>query len=300
MKRIQLTEELSFSQMIHGLWRLMDWNLTKEELLFLIEQIMDFDITTFDHADIYGSYQCEERFGEAISLKPSLRAKMEIVTKCDIKLVSNRRPEHRLKHYDTSKQHIIQSVERSLKNFRTDYIDVLLLHRPDPLMDPAEVAEVFSQLKREGKVRAFGVSNFLPSQVDMLSAYLQEPLVTNQIELSVIELKHFHDGTIDKCLEKRMPPMAWSPLTGGRIFKEECEQAKRLNKTLAKIAEELNTRSIDSILYAWLLHHPVRVMPIIGSGKLERIQKAVEATEISLTREQWFEIWISSLGHDVS
>ncbi|HZG70754.1 MAG TPA: aldo/keto reductase, partial [Chondromyces sp.] len=151
MQRIQLTEDLSFSRLIHGLWRLADWDYTKEETLDLIDYCIEKGITTFDHADIYGGYTCEELFGEALALKPSIRDHIQIVTKTGIKLVSQNRPSHTIKHYDTSKEHIIQSVHNSLKNLRTDYIDVLLIHRPDPFMNPAEVAEAFSQLKQEGK-----------------------------------------------------------------------------------------------------------------------------------------------------
>lgn len=200
MERVKLAEDLSFSRIIHGLWRLAVWRLTNRELLALIEQCLEMGINTFDHADIYGDYSCEQLFGEALSLKPDLRQRMRIVTKCGIKPVSNKRPKHRIKHYDTSKEHIINSVEHSLQNFGTDYLDVLLIHRPDPLMDPTEVAEAFHQLRTQGKVLYFGVSNFTPGQLDLLSSYLDFPLVTNQIEVSPMNLENFFNGTVDKCL----------------------------------------------------------------------------------------------------
>ncbi|MBA2875929.1 aldo/keto reductase [Thermaerobacillus caldiproteolyticus] len=299
MERIRLAEDLTFSRVIHGLWRLAEWNYSKEEILQLIEFCIEQGITTFDHADIYGGYTCEALFGEALALKPELRDQIEIVTKCGIKLVAKNRPEHRLKHYDTSRQHIIESVHQSLKNFQTEYIDVLLIHRPDPFMNPEEVAEAFTQLKREGKVRYFGVSNFKRSQFNMLQSYLDFPLVTNQIEVSAYNLENIEDGTLDLCQEKRIPPMAWSPLAGGKIFTADDEKAIRLRNTLEKVKEELNATNIDEVLYAWLLVHPARIMPIVGSGKKERILSAIRALELSMDRQQWFDILHSSMGHEV-
>lgn len=227
MERVKLASDLSFSRIIHGYWRLADWKKSKEETLSIIEYCLELGITTFDHADIYGSYTCEALFGEALALKPSLREKMEIVTKCGIVLPSPNRPEHLSHHYNTSKEHIIRSVDQSLKNFQTDYIDVLLIHRPDPFMDPEQTAEAFAELKKAGKVRYFGVSNFKDHQFEMLESYLEEKLITNQLELSAYHLENFEDGTLNFCLKKRIPPMAWSPLGGGAIFssqeKRQCE-----------------------------------------------------------------------------
>lgn len=300
MEKVQLKEDLSFSRMIHGLWRLNEWNLKASELLSLIEQCVQLGITTFDHADIYGNYGNEALFGKALALKPSIREQMELVTKCGIKLVSNQRPEHEIKYYDTSKDHIIKSVENSLRNLQTDYVDVLLIHRPDPDMDPTEVAEAFTVLKEQGKVNHFGVSNFTPSQFDMLSSYLPFPLVTNQIELSVSHLNAFQDGTIEHCLQKRVKPMAWSPLAGGSIFTSTDNKSIRIKKALEGVAEELNIEAIDQVMYAWLLHHPSKILPIIGSGKMERITAAVESLNIKMTRQQWYKIWIASTGEDVA
>lgn len=299
MERIALNENLSFSRIVHGLWRLSEWDQSKEETLSLIQYNLENGITTFDHADIYGSYTCEEMFGDALSLKPSLREEMEIVTKCGIVLPSKNRPHHKTHHYNTSKQHILYSVEQSLKNLRTDYIDVLLIHRPDPFMDGEEVAEAFTQLREQGKVRHFGVSNFKEHQWNMLQSYLPFPLVTNQIELSAYQLENFEDGTLNLCQEKRVAPMAWSPLAGGNIFTGQDEKAVRLRETLKKIQVETEAEGIDSLLYAWLLNHPAGIMPIVGSGKKERIQKAIDSLELKLNHDQWFEILQSSMGHDV-
>ncbi|GGD01901.1 aldo/keto reductase [Pontibacillus salipaludis] len=299
MNRIQLAEELSVSQIVHGHWRLSDWNYSNEEVVELIEQCLELGITTFDHADIYGSYTCEPLFGQALALKPELRERMELVTKCGIVLESENRPEHQSHHYDTSKAHILKSVENSLQAFGTDYIDLLLIHRPDPLMDPREVAEAFRELKDAGKVRHFGVSNFKKHQLDMLESYLDVELVTNQIELSPYNLENIHDGTLDTCMEKRLAPMAWSPLGGGDVFTSDSERAIRLRTTLDKVAGEIGADGIDQVMYTWLLAHPAKVIPIVGSGKIERIKSAVAALDLTLSKDQWFEIYTSSQGYDI-
>lgn len=299
MERVRLAEDLSFSRIIHGFWRLADWDYSSVQVLDLIEYCIEQGITTFDHADIYGGFVCEELFGKALALKPELREKMEIVTKCGIVFPSPNRPEHKSHHYNTSKEHIIQSVENSLKNFQTDYIDTLLIHRPDPFMDPEQVASAFHELKATGKVRHFGVSNFKRHQLTMLESYLDVELVTNQIEISAYELENIEDGTLNLCLEKRVAPMAWSPLARGKVFTSEDEKAVRLRNVLEKVASEINANGIDEILYAWLLNHPAKIMPIVGSSKKERVQKAVNAMKIELSLDQWFEILHASMGHEV-
>lgn len=299
MKRIQMADDLHFSQIIHGHWRLAEWDLSAEGLLHLIEQCLEAGITTFDHADIYGNYMCEEIFGQALALKPSLRKEIQIVTKCGIKLVSENRPHHKQKSYDTSKEHIISSAENSLQKLTTDYIDVLLIHRPDPFMDPSETAEAFHHLNKQGKVRHFGVSNFTPRQMEMLQHEYNGPLVTNQIELSVLHEEPFFDGTINYLQKEKIKPMAWSPLAGGRLFKGESEKSLRTRNALEKVAQETGASSIDEVAYAWLLAHPAGVMPIVGSGQMNRIQSAINATKITLSREQWFYILQESMGKEV-
>lgn len=299
MQQVKLTDDLSFSRIIHGLWRLADWQQTKQETLALIEFCLENGITTFDHADIYGNYTCEGLFGDALSLKPKLREQIQLVTKCGIVLPSNNRPAHKSHHYNTSKQHILQSVDHSLQSLQTDYIDVLLIHRPDPFMDPEQVAEAFRKLKQSGKVRNFGVSNFKRHQFEMLQSYLDEPLVTNQIEISVYNLENIKDGTFDLCQQKRIAPMIWSPLAGGEIFRSTTDRAVRLRKTLSKIQAEIGAADLDEVCYAWLLNHPANMMPIVGSGKKNRIESAVRGMNHQLTLDQWFEILHSSLGHEV-
>lgn len=299
MKRVHLTNDLTFSRIIHGLWRLADWNMSPQELLTFIETCLEMGITTFDHADIYGGYTCESLFGDALALNPSLREKIELVTKCGIKLVHPNRPDHKIKSYDTSKEHIVASVDRSLQNLRTDRIDLLLIHRPDPLLNPEEVAEAFELVHSQGKVRHFGVSNFSPIQFDLLQSYLSLPLVTNQIELSVTNYTNFQNGTVDHCMTRRIKPMAWSPLGGGDIFQSMEDKHVRLRATLADIANEVGATSIDQLMYAWLLTHPAQILPVVGSGKLERVKVAVDSCQSQLSRQQWFEIRKAALGKDV-
>lgn len=299
MKTVKLREDLEFSRIVQGYWRLMDWNISDYELVKLIEEAYDLGITTVDHADIYGNFCCEEKFGNALKIKKGLREKLQLVTKCGIKFPSENRPENKSHCYDTSKEHIIKSAERSLKNFNTDYLDVLLIHRVDALLNPEEVAEAFTKLKREGKVRYFGVSNFLPAQFNMLNSYLEDSLVTNQVEISPLCLDSFENGTLDLMLEKRIKPMAWSPLAGGRLFKANDEKSLRVQKVLNKIKDEVSAKGIDEVVYAWLLMHPSNIMPIVGSGKIDRIKAAIRATEINLSRDQWFEIYVASRGIDI-
>jgi len=288
-----------FSRMVHGLWRLKDWNKSPAEIQKVIHSCLQLGITTFDHADIYGDYDCESLFGAALAESSVRREDIELVTKCGIKLVSKNRPETSIKHYDTSASHIVDSVENSLKNLRTDYIDLLLIHRPDPLMNAEEVGKAFSRLRKSGKVLHFGVSNFLPSQFELLSSQTDVPLVTNQIEFSVLNLEAQDNGTLDMCQRLRISPMAWSPLGGGTLFHDNTERIVRLRQVLKDIADELGAKSIDQIALAWILNHPANFVIVLGTGNLNRIKTAVEAEKIKLSREQWFTIWTASMGREV-
>lgn len=208
----------TFSEFVAGFWRMESWDMTPMQRLSLIEQYLELGVTTMDHADIYGQYQCETLFGEALALKPALRQQMQIVSKCGIKPAFACRPERYVNHYDTSCEHIIASVEHSLKQLNTDYLDLLLIHRPDPLMDADAVAEAFKILKQAGKVQHFGLSNFTNAQFFLLQSRLDAPLVTNQVELSPLAMSTLHDGTLDLCQQRRIRPMAWSCLAGRNNF----------------------------------------------------------------------------------
>lgn len=283
---------------IHGCWRLDSWGLTSSELVGFMQELIDLGITQFDHADIYGNYSCEAIFGDALRLAPELRPQIKITTKCGIKLPSDKFPEH-THIYDTSVQHIISAVERSLNNLATDYIDTLLIHRPDMLMNPEEVAEAFTLLKQQGKVLDFGVSNFLPSQFELLQSYLGVPLVTNQIEASVLAHEHFTNGTLDYLQKLRIRPQIWSPLAGGRIFHDTSPNALRVREVLAQIALTHNA-PIEQIALAWLLRHPSRMQIILGSGKIVRIREMLASLNIQLSRDEWFRIWTAQTGHDIA
>jgi len=299
MQTVPLTPTLHFSRIIHGMWRLRDWKMTNRELLDFIRQAVDLGVTTFDHADIYGDFSCEKLFGDALALDKGLRQQIRIVTKCGIKPVTKKYPGRKIKVYDYSREYMLKSVENSLVNFRTDHLDVLLLHRPSPFFDPEEVAETFSELKKSGKVLHFGVSNFTPGQFDMLQSYLDDKLVTNQVEISPLCLEHFENGNIDYFLKEKIKPMAWSPLAGGRIFKPETEREQRVAAVLKEVADELNTVSTDKVAYAWLLKHPAGIMPIAGTGNIGRLKIAVEALDQEMSLEQWFRIYIASKGEEL-
>ena len=293
---LPLATDLSLSRIIYGLWRLKDWNLGKKDLVAFLEEIMEMGITSFDHADIYGDYSCEKIFGDALRLQPSLRKDMQIITKCGIKLRSDKYPERKLQIYDYSYQHILQSVEQSLQNLGIDTIDLLLLHRPAPFFDPEEVTRAFDQLYQAGKVRYFGVSNFTPGQFEMLQKHWHQKLLTNQIEISPGCLEHFENGNLDFCLKEQIKPMSWSPLSGGKLFHPTTAKDIKILKVLEKITKEIGAKSIDQVVYAWIVKHPSQIMPIVGSGKIERIQTAFDGLELELSMEQWYEIYNASTG----
>ena len=289
--------KLGLSRIVAGMWRMTEWDMTPQQRLAFIEQCIALGVTSFDHADIYGGYGVEGLFGEALALKPALREQIQIVSKCGIKLVSGRRPTHTIQHYDTSSAHIVASVENSLKELRTDYLDLLLIHRPDPLMDFDEVANTFQRLRSEGKVREFGVSNFSRHQFETLNKRV--PLMTNQVEFSPLHLEPMFDETFDGLQDLGVQPMIWSPLGGGRLFTAGDEQGERLRLKIKEVADELN-RPFASVVFAWIMQLPCRPVPLTGSGRIESIQVAVEATQFSLSRPQWFEILRAARGHEVA
>lgn len=277
-----------FSRIISGAWR---WNLEESKIDQLIKASLDSGITTFDHADIYGDHGNEEIFGNVLKKSPALREKMEIVTKVGIKFSSGRRPKTWVKHYDTSKEHILWTADNSLKMLNTDRVDVLLIHRPDPLLNPEEVAEAFSTLKKSGKVLNFGVSNFTPTQFEMLQSYLPFPLVTNQLEISLTYHAPLFDGGLDVLMKHRVAPMAWSPLGGGKLIKEGSQEM------FNKISKYGATQTQLSL--AWLLRHPSNIFPVIGTTKPERITEAAKAVDIKLDIQDWFEMLMVVQGKEM-
>ncbi len=294
--RATLLNELTLSRVTVGMWRLMDWNMPEKELLEFIDGCLALGVTTFDHADIYGNYGVEDAFGKALRMRPSLRAEIELVTKVGIALVSKARPEHRLKHYNTEPAHIRHSVERSLRSFNADYIDLLLIHRPDPLMHFDEVAEEVERLKQAGKIKAFGVSNFTPAQFQAVNTFT--PLATNQIELSPFRTSPLTDGTLDQLQGIGTPPMIWSALGGGRLFNDGDSIAQRVRSTASQIAEQHGV-SLPTIIYAWLLQLPSNPVVITGSRRLGGVRDAVTATGLQLDRQDWFAILEAATGVEV-
>lgn len=287
------------SELVQGYWRTAEWGMTAQQRLSFLKQHIELGISTVDHADIYGDYQCERLFGEALALDPSVRDQIEIVTKCDINLCGAHSPDRKINHYDTSAKHIYQSVDNSLQRLGVSEVDVLLIHRPDALMDADEVAGAFAELHKVGKVKHFGVSNFTPRQFELLQSRLGKPLVTNQVEINPLNFDVVHDGTLDLMQQHRIQPMAWSCLAGGELFNGTTEQSVRVRNELEVIREEVGAKTIDQVIYAWVRRLPSNPLPIIGSGKIERVQSAVSALDIDLTREQWYRVWCASKGHGV-
>lgn len=293
-------EKIEFSPVIVGTMRLGSWgvNMSTEELEKFIDACLDLGLSDFDHADIYGHYVEEENFGKVLARRPEIRSKIQITTKCGIKLVCNNRPDHKIKSYDATKEHILWSAENSLKKLNVDVLDVLLIHRPDFIMNPAEIAEAFTQLEKEGKVKHFGVSNFTPSQFELLHSYI--PLVTNQVEISVLHRNAFEDGMLDQCLRHSITPTAWSPFGGGNMFGAPMDDVVLRIQNVCEDLKEKYNAGLDQILLAWLYKHPAGIVPVLGTSKVERLQSALEAKSITLTHEEWYDIWTEACGEEVA
>ena len=283
------------SPIVAGLWRIADWKLSVAERVRWIEQAIDLGVTSFDHADIYGDYRAEGLFGEALAAAPSLRGRMRLVTKCGIRLRSTDRP-YRVNHYDSSNAYVRAQVERSLRQLRTEQLDLVLIHRPDYLMDAAALAETFRTLTAEGKVAHWGVSNHRTSQFELLHRH--HPLATHQIELSPLALHALDDGTLDQAQALGLRPMIWSPLAGGRLFSGEDPRTVRVREEMHAIAARLGV-SLATLAYAWILRHPSRPHPITGTGRIKGIREAVAALDVCLDPEDWYAIWTASQGHPV-
>lgn len=286
------------SSLSAGMMRLHDWNLSLSEKIAHVEYCLQLGITTFDHADIYGGYGNEELFGEVLKSKPDLRSKMEIVTKCGISLVHENRPENRIKHYNLTEAYISSSVEKSLKNLHTDYLDLLLIHRPDPLMNYTELADTFMKLKVEEKINYAGVSNFTPYQIRALQSKMDIPLITNQVQFSPLHLNPLSDGTFDLAQQLNFSPMIWSPYAGGKVFHDESERSQRVRKTLHELAEKYDA-AVDQMIISWIRKHPLKPIVILGTGNRDRIRGAADALEIELERQDWFKLLKASRGVDV-
>ena len=288
---------LQLSPIVAGVWRLREWKLDPAGLVRWIEQTLALGITSFDHADIYGGYSVEAAFGAALAASPGLRERLRLVTKCGIKLVNPARPAHAIKSYDSSRAHVVASVENSLRALRTDRIDLLLIHRPDLLMDPDELADTFRGLRDAGKVLHFGVSNHSVMQFALLHRRI--PLITNQIEFSPLQMNALGDATLEQAVDLGTPPMIWSPLAGGRLLTAQDEQARRVRAVLEDLGRARGV-SLATMAYAWIRRHPSRPIPITGSGRIEALREAVAALDVSLAAEDWYRVWQASMNREVA
>jgi predicted oxidoreductase len=274
-------------------WGIWDKNLNTKEMENMINICLENKITTFDHADIYGSYTTEAAFGKAFSSSKIAREKIQLISKCGIQMVTENR-KNTVKHYNYSKDYILWSVENSLKNLHTDYLDVLLLHRPSPLMQADEIAEAVLKLKSDGKIIDFGLSNFTSSQTELIRQKTE--ISFNQVQFSATNFEPMVDGSFDYMQTHNIRPMSWNPL--GSVFREDIPQTHRLKKLLATLVSKYHFGS-DTILLSWILKHPAKVIPIAGTVNVARIQLLMKAVELELRQEDWFAIWTASMGDEV-
>lgn len=295
MDRVTFNDALEMSRLVYGMWRLGDDTDTSiDHVRNKISACLDQGITTMDQADIYGGYEAEEILGAALT--PELRNQIEIVTKCDIVAPVGRYADAKVKHYDTSRAHILASVDHSLRLMKIDHIDLLLIHRPDPLMDHLETGAALDDVVASGKVRAVGVSNFRPWDWDLLQSAMKTKLVTNQIEISLLHHAPFTNGDLAFHQMNGQPPMAWSPLGGGALFDT---RLSGLHGALQAIASEHDV-DISAVAVAWLLAHPARILPVLGTNNLDRIARIGDAAKIQIDRETWFDLYTHALGHEVA
>lgn len=274
-------------------WGIWDKNLNTTQMSNLIQVFIENKVSSFDLADIYGGYTTEASFGKALEKSKADRTKLQLISKCGIQYVVEAR-DNKIKHYQYDKDYIIWSVEQSLKNLRTDYLDILLLHRPSPLMEADEIAEAVARLKKDGKIIDFGLSNFTSSQTELIRGKTQVDY--NQIQFSATNHEAMTDGSFDYMQIHNIRPMAWNPL--GSVFRENTSQTRRLKELLANLVQKYGFGS-DTILLAWILKHPAKIIPIVGTVNVARIQNLQKATRLELDKEDWFAIWTESMGHRV-
>jgi predicted oxidoreductase len=285
---------MAFSRLIAGTmtWGIWGKNYNTNQMVEMLNACLENNITSFDHADIYGGYTTEAAFGKAFTQSKIVRDKIQLISKCGIAHTEGR--DYKVKHYNYTQDYIIWSVEQSLQNLQTDYLDLLLLHRPSPLMQADEIAAAIVKLKQEGKIKHFGLSNFSPLQTQLIA---QETKVEyNQIQFSATHLAPMIDGSLDYMQIHKITPMAWNPL--GSVFKEQNEQNNRLLGLLKNLESKYNTTS-DVLLLAWIMQHPAGVLPVIGTANSDRIKNCTKAISITLALEDWFAIWEQSTGNKV-
>ncbi|NVK33272.1 MAG: aldo/keto reductase [Rhodobacteraceae bacterium] len=300
MQRVSISGDLTLSRLVYGMWRLAnDHDTSASHVAAKIHACLDQGITTVDQAAVYGGYTAERLLGDALRAERGLRSKLEIITKCDIVVPTGRHADKRHKHYDTSRQHILDSVDASLQEMGIDEIDLLLIHRSDPFMDHHETGAVLDELVASGKVRSVGASNFKSWDWELLQSVMTTALATNQIELSLCELEPFTNGDVAFMQRHGAPIMAWSPLGGGRVVFDEASLADgMLGQHLDDIAAQF---SVDraAVAVAFLLAHPANILPVLGTNNLERIARISDALKVNLDRETWFALYQAGLGHEV-
>jgi predicted oxidoreductase len=287
--------KIPFSKIIAGTmtWGVWGKNCSTSQMIELMNSCLESGISTFDHADIYGGYTTEEAFGKAFGESQIDRKDIQLISKCGIQMMSEKRS-NTIKHYEYSKEYIIASAEQSLKNLQTDYLDLLLLHRPSPLMQVDEIAEAVEKLKIDGKILDFGVSNFTPSQSDLIET--KTKINYNQIEFSITHLEPMIGGSLDHMQTNRITPMCWSPL--GTVFRKEDEQSQRIQKVANELASKYDV-SNDIILLAWILKHPAGILPVCGTSDKNRLTRLMHATTIEMELQDWFLLWTASTGNPV-
>jgi predicted oxidoreductase len=296
MQKVEIAPGVALSRLVYGMWRLGDdADTSAAHVQAKVEACLAQGITTMDQADIYGGYTAEALFGAALRAAPSLRDKIEIVTKCDIVAPVGRHEAARVKYYDTSAAHITASVEASLREMATDRIDLLLIHRPDPLMNPDETGAALDALVASGKVRAVGVSNFRPHDFALLQSRMSTRLATNQIEISLMEPSALTNGDLAYLYQHRIPAMAWSPLAGGRLL---AEAPLALREKLAELGRASGT-DWSAVAVAWILAHPSGILPVMGTNSLSRIATISDALRVPMDRQTWFELYTLANGHEV-
>ncbi len=296
MDRIEIANGVEFSRLVYGMWRLADdADTTTKHVRAKIDACLEQGITTMDQADIYGGYGAEEVLGAALTEDPSLRDRIELVSKCGIVAPMGRHSDKAVKHYDTSRAYIEAAVEQSLRDMHTDRLDLLLVHRPDPMMDHRETGAALDALVASGKVRAVGVSNFRPWDVELLQSAMENRLATNQIEISLKEIRPFTSGDVAFLQRHDMPLMAWSPLGGGDLISGTGALGDKLDAIAAEYGVDRG-----AVAVAFLLAHPARILPVLGTNNLGRIGKISDALKVKLDRQSWFKLYEAALGAEVA
>ena len=299
MRASEKKEGPELSRMAYGTWRLLATRPTAQEINRRLNACLELGITTIDTAEIYGVYEVEKALGEALALSPGLRDRLELVTKAGIYVPCKYHPERHTAHYNATGERLVKSLDKSLRWLGTDRVDLFLVHRPDWLARADDTAGGLNRLLADGKIRAAGVSNYSASQFELLSAQMARPLATNQIEFHLLHMDPMTDGSLHQCERLGVTPMAWSPLAGGKLFDPANPAAPRLADAAAGMSARYGGATLEQLAYAWILAHPSRPLPVIGTNQVERIRSAAQAAEIALAREDWYALWEAAKGHKV-